>query len=245
MDTSQKSSRSGEHSQPLGVTLQQVVSRRHDPQSLDEASETAPQARAAVALLPRGRGRGRDRGLGTRGCGQGKRRRSTEPNDESGAGPEQPLDSEVHGPPTVYNQTAAGVVPQLQDEALHAQHMPAGLGSGATGFVEANSVGPGDGDANEDAEDAAQHLVEDIEVDVRRQKASRTVDKAVQKAAREAAEAAWERHDIHELAAQSQAASAGKPKKIIKSDIVNLFVAWQLDKKARENGSKNRKSPRK
>ena len=41
-----------------------------------------------------------------------------------------------------------------------------------------------------------------------------------------------ERHDVHELAAQSQAASAGKPKKIIKSDIVNLFVAWKLDKQS-------------
>jgi len=44
-DTSRKSSRSGEHSQPLGATLQQAVSRRHDPQSLDEASRTAPRAR--------------------------------------------------------------------------------------------------------------------------------------------------------------------------------------------------------
>ena len=102
--------------------------RWHDPQSLDEASRTAPRARAAAALLPRGRGRGRGRGLGSRGCGQGKRRRSTEPDDESGAGPEQPLDSEVHGPHTAYNQTAAGVVPQLQDEALHAQH-DSGAGS--------------------------------------------------------------------------------------------------------------------
>jgi len=58
------------------------------------------------------------------------------------------------------------------------------------------------------------------------------VDKGVQKAAREVAEGAWERHDVHELAAQSQVASAGKPKKIIKSDIVNLFVAWQLDKQS-------------
>ena len=134
MDTSWKSSRSGEHSQPLGVTLQQEVSRRHDLQSLDETSRTAPRARAAAALLPRGRGRGRGRGLGSRGCGQGKTRRSTEPNDESGAGPEQLLDSEVHGPHTAYNQTAAGVVPQLKYEALHAQHMPAGLGNGAIGF---------------------------------------------------------------------------------------------------------------
>ena len=101
--------------------------------------------------MPRGRGRGRGRG-----CGQGKRRRSTELNDESGAGPEQPLDSEVHVPHIAYNQTAAGVVPQLQDEALHAQPMPAGLGNGVIGFVEADSVGPGDGDANEDAEDAAR-----------------------------------------------------------------------------------------
>jgi len=121
--------------------------------------------------MPRDCGRGRDRGLGSRGCGQGKRRRTTEPNDESGAGPEQPLDSEVHGPHTVYNQTAAGVVTQLQDEASHAQHMPAGLGSGAIGFAEADSVGPGDGDANEDAEDVAQHLTRDNEGDVCRRHA--------------------------------------------------------------------------
>ena len=108
----------------------------------------APRARAAAALLPRGRGRGRGRGMGSRGCGQGKRRRSTEPSDESSAGPEQPLDSEVCGPHTAYNQTAAGVVPHLQDEALHAQHMPAGLDSGAVGFAEANSVGPGDVEDN-------------------------------------------------------------------------------------------------
>ena len=44
--------------------------------------------------------------LGSRGCGQGKRRFSIEIKDESGAGPEQPLDSEVHGPHTAYNQTA-------------------------------------------------------------------------------------------------------------------------------------------
>ena len=123
---------------------------------LDEASRTAPRARAAAALLPRGRAGGSGCGLCSRGCGQVKRRRSTEPNDESGAGPELPLDSQVHGPHTAYNQTAAGVVPQLQDEALHAQHMPACLDSGAIGFVEADSVGPGDGDANEDAEDAAR-----------------------------------------------------------------------------------------
>ena len=78
---------------------------------------------------------------------------------------------------------------------------PAGLDSGAIGFAAANSVGPGDADANEDAEDAAQHLVEDNEGDVRRQKAPRTVDKGVLKAAREAVEVAWERHDVYELAA--------------------------------------------
>jgi len=99
--------------------------------------------------------------------------------------------------------------------------MPACLDSGAMGFAEADSVGPGDGDANEDAKDAARHLAEDKEGDVRRQKAPRTVDKGVQKTAREAAEAARERHDV----TTCQAASAGKPKKIIKSDIVNLFVA--------------------
>jgi len=33
-----------------------------------------------------------------------------EHNDESSAGPEQPLDSEVHGPHTAYKQTEAGVV---------------------------------------------------------------------------------------------------------------------------------------
>ena len=145
-------------------------------------------------------------------------------NDESGAGPKQPLDSEVHGPHTAYKQTAAGVVPQLQDEALHVQLMPAGLDSGAIGFAAADRVGPGDGDANEDAEDAAQHLAEDNEGDVRRQKAPRTVDKGVQKAAREAAEAAWERHDFHELASLSQAASAGKPKKI--SSQTSSMCSW-------------------
>ena len=45
-------------------------------------------------------------------------------NDESGAGPKQPLDSEVHGPHTVYNQTSAGVVPHLHDEALQASTCP-------------------------------------------------------------------------------------------------------------------------
>jgi len=60
--------------------------------------------------------------------------------------------------------------------------MPTGLDSGAIGFAEADSVGPGDGDANEDAKDAAQHLAEDNEGDVRRQKAPHTVDKGVQKA---------------------------------------------------------------
>jgi len=119
------------------------------------------------------------------------------------------------------------VVPQLQDEALHAQH-----DRGAIGFAVADSIGPGDSDANEDTEDAAQHLAENNKGDVRRQKAPRTADKGVQKAAREAAEAAWERHDVHELAAQSQAASAGKPPKIIKSDVVNLFVTWELDKQS-------------
>jgi len=136
----------------------------------------------------------------------------------------------VHGSHTVYNQTAAGVVPQLQDEALHAQQLPVGLDSGVIGFAEANSVGPGDGDANEDAEDDTQYLAKDNEGDVRRHKASRTVDKGVQKAAREAAETAWERYDVHELVAESQAASAGKPQKIMKSDIVNLFVVWEVDK---------------
>ena len=58
--------------------------------------------------------------------------------------------------------------------------MPAGLDSGAIGFAASDSVGPGDGDANEDAEDAVQHLAEDNEV--RRQKAPHTVDKGVQKA---------------------------------------------------------------
>ena len=116
--------------------------------------------------MPRGRGRGRGRGLGSRGCGQGKRRRSTEPSDGSGAGPEQPLDSEAHGPHTAYNQTAAGVVPQLQDEALHAQHMPAGLDSGAIGFAAADSVGPGDGDANEDAKDAVRQFLKTFNADV-------------------------------------------------------------------------------
>jgi len=110
--------------------------------------------------------------------------------------------------------------------------MPASLDSGAIGFAEADSVGPGDGDANEVAKDAAQNLVEDNEGDVRRQKAPRTVDKGVLKAAREAVEVAWERLDVHELAAQSQAASVGKPKKIIESNIVNLFVAWELDKQS-------------
>ena len=60
---------------------------------------------------------------------------TAKPNNESGAGPEQPLDSEVHGTHTVYNQTAAVVVPQLQDEALYEQYMPAGLGSGVIGFA--------------------------------------------------------------------------------------------------------------
>ena len=110
--------------------------------------------------------------------------------------------------------------------------MPASLDSGAIGFAEADSVGPGDGDANEVAKDAAQNLVEDNEGNVRRQKAPRTVDKGVLKAAWEAVEAAWERLDVHELAAQSQAASAGKPQKIIKSDVVNLFVTWELDKQS-------------
>ena len=110
----------------------------------------------------------------------------------------------MHGPHTVYNQTAPGVVPQLQDESLHAQYMPACLDSGAIGFTEADRVGPGDGDANEDAKDAAQHLTEDNVGDVRDQKAPRTVDKGVQKTSREAAEGAWEGHDVHELTVQSQ-----------------------------------------
>ena len=96
-----------------------MVSRWHYPQSLDEASRTAPQARVTDELLPRGCDRGRDRGLGSRGCGQDNSWCSTEPSDESGAGSEQSLDSEVHGPHTVYNQTAASVVSQLEDETLY------------------------------------------------------------------------------------------------------------------------------
>jgi len=134
--------------------------------------------------------------------------------------------------PTQYITRQRRVGSQLQDEALHGQHMPASLDSSAIGFAAADSVGPGDGDANEDAEDATQHLAEDNEGDVCHQKAPRTVDKGVQKAAWEAAEAAWERHDVHELAAQSQTASAGKPKKIIQSDIINLFVVWELYKQS-------------
>ena len=95
--------------------------------------------------------------------------------------------------------------------------MPACLDSGAMGFAEADSVGPGDGDANEDAKDAARHLAEDKEGDVRRQKRH----------------ALWTRACRKQLGRQQKlygkgtrlAASAGKPKKIIKSDIVNFFVA--------------------
>jgi len=113
--------------------------------------------------------------------------------------------------------------------------MPAGLDSSAIGFAVTNSVDRRDGDANEDAEDDAQPLTEDNEGDdqhpsIHRQKASRTVDKGVQKVARETAEVAWERHDVHELAAQSPTTSVGKPQKIIKSDIINLFLAWYLDR---------------
>jgi len=172
--------------------------------------------------LPRGRDRGCDHGLGSRGCDQGKRLRSTEPNDESGTGPEQPLDSEVHGPHTAYNQTAAVVVPQLQEEALHAQHMPTGLGSGVIGFAEADSAGPGDNDANEDADDADQYLVEDNEGDVHHQKAPRTVDKGVQRQLRR-------QRKLHgkDTMSMSWLPSLRRtvlvnPKKIIKSNIVNF-----------------------
>jgi len=57
-------------------------------------------------------------------------------------------------------------VTQFQDEALHAQHMPAGLDSGVIGFAAADSVGPGDGDANEDAEDAARQFLKTFYADV-------------------------------------------------------------------------------
>jgi len=92
------------------------------------------------------------------------------------------------------------------------------------------SVGPGEGDTNEDAEDDAQPLAVDKGGDVRHQKAPCTVDKDMQKAARMASEATWEMHNVHEQAAQSQVASAGKPQKNIKSDIDSFFVAWELDK---------------
>jgi len=71
-----------------------------------------------------------------------------------------------NGSHIAYNQTAAGVVPQVQDEALQAQHMPAGLDSGAIGFAADDSVDPGDGDANEDAEDAARQFLKTFYADV-------------------------------------------------------------------------------
>ena len=109
--------------------------------------------------------------------------------------------------------------------------MPAGLNSGAIGSAAAYSVGPGDGDANEDAEDAAQQLTEDNEGDVRHQKAPRTVDKGVQK------KQFWRQRKLHGKGTMSMSWLPSlmrpvltNPKKIIKSDIIDLFVAWEFDK---------------